>query len=545
MTVAAPVYAGRILGTPDIPVSIRDDSGRLALDSSRAPHVTGSVSLSVEDAALLEDLDPRDNRRLVIDAGGRAFDLSIREANPDRGAATVGVRLASDEALLEDFAQLVDDNGPRAHEASLRAVVGYVLDKIGAMLEPGGGDADVTAFWEATNLVTNPGARSNANGYTAGSGTSAVARVTAPTILGLPTIRYTASGAGNAFLDTPVRGLRVTPGDVLTFSAYMASASNSRPARVLLRFLDQSGATILDSYSDAVMTSTDAMVPTRISRTRRVPPNAAAVSAYINTTVNNAGQNHYVSCLMLHHGAELLDWFDGSSSGGGYTYAWEDAANGSTSTRVPDVERDPESLMWRAGVSALEFLRPLVQAAGFRLVCNERREWTLRPAEYREVGSLTYRDGFNLIGASETLSRGDESWFDGAVFVYTWTDQNGIEQTRIDAWALTENPSKVIRREINAAYPGPGRAQYTVRRAQGRGRTVELTAQAKWTEAAEQPFTAILEGTPLQTGISSRVEFDLSTNEVTVTSRTTDTPAGVIDLLTGTINALTGTIANL
>ncbi len=145
---------------------------------------------------------------------------------------------------------------------------------------------------------------------------------------------------------------------------------------------------------------------------------------------------------------------------------------------------------------------------------------------------MTYRYGVNLIDASETLSRSSDEWYDGAVVRYRHV-AGGLEQIRDDTWALTDPPSKVILREINAAYPGPGRAEYMVRRAQGKGRTVTVTAQATWDEAAEQPLTTTLDGTPIQTGVANRVQFDLSRNEVTVTSRTTDTPAAAWILIPG------------
>lgn len=158
-------------------------------------------------------------------------------------------------------------------------------------------------------------------------------------------------------------------------------------------------------------------------------------------------------------------------------------------------------------------------------MCDEKRRWTLRSADYRADGSQTYRHGINIIDGDELLSRESDEWFDGAVFVYTWTDKNGIEQQREDYFALTVTPTKVIRREISAPFPGIGRAEYAVRRAQGRGRTTTATAQARWDETTEQSLSILLEATPIQTGVANRVVFDLAGNTVSATSRTTETPA--------------------
>ncbi|WP_298038315.1 hypothetical protein, partial [uncultured Microbacterium sp.] len=93
MTVTAPTYAARIVDAPGVPIALVEDSGRITLDSSRAPHIEATVDLSITEASVLDDLDPRDSRRIVIDAGGRSFDLGIREVTPNREDARVTVRL--------------------------------------------------------------------------------------------------------------------------------------------------------------------------------------------------------------------------------------------------------------------------------------------------------------------------------------------------------------------------------------------------------------------------------------------------------------------
>ncbi|WP_217585137.1 hypothetical protein, partial [Microbacterium sp. GbtcB4] len=90
-------------------------------------------------------------------------------------------------------------------------------------------------------------------------------------------------------------------------------------------------------------------------------------------------------------------------------------------TRVRDAP-DRDALYWTAGMAALDFLAPVVQALGLRLVCNEARAWSLRNAEYRASGSITFRDGVNIIAASEELSRDSDDWFQGAVFPNSWDD---------------------------------------------------------------------------------------------------------------------------
>lgn len=523
MRIESPTYSARILGAPDIPVSLRDDSGEISLDASHWPHVDGTLTLAVEDPALLADLDPRDNRRLEVTAGGRVFDLGIREASPNRADSTVEVQLASDEALLDDFAQLVDDPTPRTHEASLRSVVNHVLGKIGASLDPGDEDADVTAYWRLSNLLPNPSFETDLTGWTAGAGATGLARnASATPVSGSWAALWNAASTASAWVDGPK--FSVTPGRAYTFSAYMI-ATAARPARIRPAFIDANGVTLWDVQRPP--TNIQTYEWTRVSILGAVAPAGAVACVFrLEYLTDISGRSIWADCCMVTEGDELVAYFDGAiPDDAHYLYEWSGTAHASNSTRTPVVERSPEALHWRAGTSGYQFLLPLVQAAGFRLVCNERREWTLRDEHYRDPGGLTYRYGVNVVDVGETLARAAEEWYDAAVFVYMWTDRDGIEQTRTDAFSLTATPTKVIRREIKAAYPGPGRAEYAVRRAQGRGRTVTVTAQATWDEAAEQPLTATLDGTPIQTGISNVVRFDLAMNEVTVTSRTTDTPA--------------------
>jgi hypothetical protein len=84
-----------------------------------------------------------------------------------------------------------------------------------------------------------------------------------------------------------------------------------------------------------------------------------------------------------------------------------------------------------------------------------------------------------------------------------------------------------------------------VRRAQGRGRELSVRAVSDWRAVPEQLCTFEMEGSPAQVGAVSRVDFDLSTDEMTLASRTIEVPDGAIDLLTGTIDALAGTIDGL
>lgn len=512
--------------------------GGITLDAGRIPHVQGEITAAVADPMLLEKLDPRDNRRVVIDVSAtflseqglvrtRSFDLGIREATPNRADSTVTLTLASDEALLGDYAQLEDDRTPFDLSSSLRAVVNYVLGKAipGAVLEASPAiDADLTPYWEVTNLLRNPAVVANLNNWSPGGGCT-IAWVQSGSS-GEVSVTLTAANGAVFAVDTAKYNIPATPGEQYTFSVAQrfTGAGTGGAAQAILRFLDNNNAII--STVEGPQVPAWPTYQERAEVTAVAPPSAAKVAPYVRF-IGVSGRNYRLDAGLLHTSRFPVPPFTGADApNSGYTYAFEGPPNDSASIRTPDVERDPEAMVWRAGESAMDFLEPLLKVAGFRLVCDEQRRWTLRDTDYRADGGQTYRYGVNIKDADENLSRDDDAWFDAAVYVYKWTDANGIAQTRTDAFSLNPDPTKVFRVELtDTPYPGPGRAESIVRRAQSRGRTVTVSAIPRWDEQTDQPLSVRLDGTPIQTGMSGSVRFDFGTDTVQVTSRTTDTPA--------------------
>ncbi len=552
MTVYTPNYSVVLLGSPNVSLSPQP-GGSIILDDSVASHVQAQINVPASDQSVLDALDPRVRPRVRITANGRVFNLALRERPVQVRPGVASLTLSSDEALLEDYAPLSDDVTPRMHEGSLRAVVAYILSKAapGATLAPGP-DADVTAYWKVINLIKNPVAHSGVEGWHNANGNSGIpTRSANGGPFNEPHFILTATASGDiggyyTGTDNPVTKPSSAParqGEPYTFSVYMRASAAGKQARVVIRFAD--GTSFFDvGTSNAAISNTGWL---RFSVTAKVPPGFTGIAAYVVGVGFAAGEQLYWAAAMLYAGAEVVSAFvpGYTPNDANYTYTWEAGPHDSASTRTPTVERLPETLTHRAGVSGLDFLAPLVQAAGFRLVCNESRVFSLRNADYIASGSVSIRQGVNLIDGSHVISRSSRLWFDAQVTRYRWTDSFGIQQERADSFALITPPTLVNEVSINAPYPGPGRSEYAVRRAQGRGREVTARSAADWTAQAEQAVTIVMENTPIQIGKSSRVDFDLDRNEMTISTRTTDTPAGAIDLLPGTINSLVGTIDNL
>jgi hypothetical protein len=301
---------------------------------------------------------------------------------------------------------------------------------------------------------------------------------------------------------------------------------------------------VLLNYADAVPVplSTTA-AGTRLVTTLTVThPDASRISTYLIGNASAAGQAFGVDGILITPGTELVPWFSGASTGGGYTYEWSDLANDSVSTRTPLVERAPELYVWNPGVTAWDFLQPLITPSSLRLYCDELRVWRLiDPATYAVPGLVAIA-GFNTTDAVDTIGRDDAQVFAlGVVVRYTWRDASGYTQTAYDS---AGDPSKVIVIDYARAYPGPGAAAAILARRDGSGRVQDVAALAQWpvTPGMEASITVPL--TPTVRGKVTSVEFSLGDDALmALGSRDLiDIIPGTIDALVGTIDALVGTI---
>lgn len=538
--------------------------GSVSFDSTRAPFVQQRLTLPL--TIDLEAIDPRTSPapRVILEsrkgAAVRTCDLHVRSYAVDRARGDVSLELASDEALLSDYAPAADDDTPYTHQRSLRAVCNYVLNKVipGATLAATpNNEADVTVYSAATNLIPSPRV-TDLSSYVAFNVTrSADASFPGPQD-GVPHNGLHLYNATNIDSYVSVGGdtgdmrLGMTAGKTYTLSATgsvratLGGATGPRALRIGVFYKVRGEAGYRESFSPALPTQVNAS--TRVAVTFTLPPDT--IEAFVRM-YHGRGSGTVTWALprlseQTEPGPHNTDYFwGGKPSNSAYIYTWNGNADASASERKVIIDAaSADSLWWRAGVSALDFLAPIVQAAGFRLVCDERRRWTLRGEGFLAPGTLNLREGVNVIDGSDRVDRGDGGWFDARVTRYQWRDRNGNQQERIDAH-VQPGYTRLTTVEVQAPYPGPGRSAYAVRRAQGRGREITATAPADWSVTADQSLAARLEGTPAQLGTVLAVGFDIASDRMTITARTVETPAGAINLLDGTVNALTGTVNNL
>ncbi|MCE4024661.1 hypothetical protein LXM50_01600 [Microbacterium sp. Au-Mic1] len=581
MTVSLHTYsAALVLGVPyaNVPLSIK--AGRITLDVARFPHVDASLTVPVTDTAQLVNFDPRLKRRVIITAGSktgaliksRTFNLSLRKVRPNRATGDVELSLASDEAVLQDVGPLADDTTPRQYASSIRALTNYVLSKIGASLEPGTDDANVTPYWDAVNLIKDPRYIGTAGQWSQANVTTAVDTAQPGPINGVahngvhihtPTSNdgYVTVGAvngmnfgvqiGKTYVFSANGAVRTVIGGSGPVDTDMNTGTTLPRQRALVVHATGGGFSpaykVWHSPQVPNTASSGAVAGTRVSVKFTVPQGTSDVffRVYHGGTSGNITWSQFslqeVDPAMPE--ADGAEYFFGSRpSTPAYGYKWRDTADNSPSEREAVVERPRELFTWRAGQGGVDFLSPILQSQGFRLVCDENQKWTLRKDGYRAPGALNLSYGVNIIAADEETSRESDDWFDGAVYSYAWPDANGAERRQDDSYFLTPTPTKIVRREVRREYPGPGRARYAVERAQAKGRTLTLETVSDWDARAEQELLVRLDGTPIQLGTTDSVEFDLSNDRMRISSRTADTPEGAIDLATGTIDAAIGSI---
>lgn len=544
--------------TPELDIS----EGDVTLDAGRYPYVEAHVTVPLDDEELLEQIET--GARVVINATegttSTQLDLTLRSRKVSHDGKTIELDLASDEALMYGWADVVDDKTPRTYEADLRALCNYVLNKVspGAALQSGTANADLTARWDATNAILNPNAV-NTTGYAqAGNLTlshSATANAGSEGTTGY--LIGTSAAAGQAFISAP-QTVNTRKGDMWTFSNYMHKGNGiAATLNGILRVYEMDAANNvlrqIESTPKPLPASGGAVPYTweRYSLTFVVEnPNTTKLAMYGSFIATAAGQAVGMDGFMLTEGPLLLPFFSGSTAPAGYVTNWTGqsgpVANNSVSERKPadGIERMPDLFTWKAGQTAWDFLEPLVASAGLKLYADEqRRFWLIDPANYSVPGRFSARPDNTVQGTDVIDVEDEDSGVTGVVVNYTWTDADGITHEETDA-AGVAGKVKVLR--IEREFPRAGIAAAHLSKIQGQGRVQDVTTRTDYTVRPWQEVQIDLPGTFAQLGTLTRVQWELSTGLMSLGSAgLRETPPGSIDLLNGTIDGLSGAIDSL
>lgn len=521
-----PVASVTVTDENDEDLEVVADNARVVVDSGAVPYGSATVQVPLIAPETIEVIDPREDVRATVAIGEegdtpRMFDLAVRSRRVDHKAKRIEMQLATDEALLQDYAPLTDDDTPRDHEASLRDLIDYVLGVVipGAELEAGSTDADLTAAWPAVNLVPNPNFRTELGNTVSGHVNGTITRQTGLTggpVDGVTTFsRTTFTGAsGTTQGGVWIRGGNTTPYVQVTPDQWYhigvwARCNEDHPVYLRTQVYSAAGE-LISGWIQVATADLVANVWQYVSGWIKIPPEGSRLGPYMyaNGVAFSSGDTLDSLGWMVTDQLVPGESFDSDSVSDYYTFSLDESNKNTLShARTPVVDRPRELFTWKAGISAWEFLQPLTAVAGLRLYCDETRAWRLiDPAEFASPGRVTLSPLNSTEGVDEISRENADIYCTGVVVKYSWTDPTGTAKTATDTAGTA---GRVFIVELNRPYPGPGVAAAILARRQGQGRTQDVTALAVWAAQPGQEASISLPGTVEQIGRVASVEWEL------------------------------------
>lgn len=183
-----------------------------------------------------------------------------------------------------------------------------------------------------------------------------------------------------------------------------------------------------------------------------------------------------------------------------------------------DATVDASAALWAPGQNAWDYLEPLVQKAGFRLYCDERRNWFLVDDTFTQPGIVELFSQGTITNTSDNISRDNDEWFDAVVVKYVWTDLSGATIETYDT-AAVEGFKKVKLIEIQSNYPGAGAAQRILDRAIARGRQLDVTAVSNYNVTPSTECDIYIVGYPTENVVVQAVTWNYPGDTMTIKTR--------------------------
>lgn len=303
--------------------------GSCTLDFGAIPYGRARVVIPLLDPDTIEDLDPRRIIRGGIVAGdeargtARQFDLGLRSRRIDYKTKTIEIELATDEAVLIDYASLTDDTTPRTYEKSIRALINYVLGKV---IPP------------RLNHARNPSFRLSTAGWIASlAGTSGtLTRVTGSAPPELPAgvargrLTLTAASAGRWGFTGGIPVGILTPGLYYTLSGFLHTNGTVNDGRVIIRWLNAGGGVVSESVSNPLLITDFSPSWRRYSVSGKMPATAVRAQLQFMRDSGASGDVLDVTGVMFEEGSQMLAPFDGESfpdAGTSYVGGAEDSSS--------------------------------------------------------------------------------------------------------------------------------------------------------------------------------------------------------------------------
>lgn len=478
------VSASAFLEGVELPLSVK--ACQVTMDSTWSPYIQAVLTVVTPAPEDAEFLDGRKGARVVVSitrtlAGqSRNFDLMVTDARSPIGSGETEVTLASDEAALQAWKWDVGVVDRAMADATVYPsledlLYGYIFLRA---LWPGNISRQVApcSSWIVTSSLA-----SLSFDYGDATTRAVITRTAAGTI-------YVEAAKGDALADY------VTPGETYTYSCRFFQ-NVSLGMEFVIREADgtfiAATAATFSGWQNVSVTFT--------------APTSGRVQPTWKLYGGAAGNYYRVKEITLQKGSVALSWVSNRPPG---VVATADA----------DLSAEPDALEWRPGVSAWDYVEPLVQAAGLRLFCDETRTWRLQPADARDPGQVNISPGFNLLSGTDILDPSGGEWADSVVIRYRWEDSNGDAQEAYDTATVEGARANSLHLDLERPYPGPGAAAAILRRMETRGHRLELEAVSNYAATPGMSVALQEPGQPLTLGWVQSVRFRLPERTMQITS---------------------------
>jgi len=527
-------------GGSAVPAPLMVTDASVTLDEGWAPYAQASIVIKTPPPAVLARLSNLSARPRVVltitstPGGSRSFDLGVMARQVMLGAGTTGVSLASDEAILQDFAHtgLTPDLGTRPLQKSVRQVIQYVMSRaLGVTSIVEESDFDFTTFYRTQNIwpfIPQPDADKFMPGVNA---------IVQPPILGGSfSVQPQQTSTNDSYANVQ---LSLSPGRTYTLSLRIGLSiaqvgSLHAYARRAVVLVTESGVERVIALTSAAPNQQGATYY-RITFTMPSNTGTAAIRLYSGGTRQTTGSSNntvsYRDVLVIEGDGIAPDgtletYFDGSTSPTvAYTYSWDGDPGFSSSTRTPRLNRSPEILIWKPGQTAWDFLSPILESAGLRLWCDELRRWHLTTPSYTVAGTIRAHSGTNLYAGSDLMSRtaqqssGVPLYIDAVIIRYTWIDDLGNDRERYDVATTSGFSKPYLVERPETPFPGAGAATYLLRRYILRRRQLPVTAAIDLTATPGMGISIKTPDGTLLTGYLDAVTFDLGEDVMPLTAK--------------------------
>lgn len=182
---------------------------------------------------------------------------------------------------------------------------------------------------------------------------------------------------------------------------------------------------------------------------------------------------------------------------------------------------DAGSQEWKPGVTAWDYLTSVVQQAGLRLWCDERRRFHLDTGTVNNaVPTRALAVAQNMVGATDSINLDDGTWYDAVVVNYSWTDSNGVQRVKTDVALGRPDFRKVLTVDrTDVVYPGAGTAAAILGRVMGRGRVPAVRAVTALGINPGDPVTVTTPDGTIQSAYTASVSFAWPDAEMDVGTR--------------------------